>query len=326
MPLLEVDNLTVEIDVGDTSGQALDGVNFELEAGEVLGIVGESGSGKSLTALSLQRLLPAACHITAGSVRFNGTNLFSLSEVEMRRIRGAKIAQIFQDPLTSLNPVFTIGSQIGEMLRIHSDLGAAEIRARVIEALKQVEIPSAERRIDLYPHELSGGMRQRVMIAMALICHPPLLIADEPTTALDVTIQSQILRLFKNLQQQQKMASIFISHDLGVISQIADKLAVMYAGRFVEQGALRDVLANPAHPYTKALLLSIPAFNFEAERLPVIRGSVPPLTQLPSGCRFRTRCDFNLEACTAMPRGFSVNLTPTHFSSCIRTAELVRHE
>jgi peptide/nickel transport system ATP-binding protein len=324
MPLLEVDNLTVMVDVAGRPGQALDGISFKLEAGEVLGIVGESGSGKSLTALAIQRLLPAACRVTAGNVRFDGTNLLSLPEGAMRSIRGAKIAQIFQDPLTSLNPVFTIGSQIGEMLRIHSDLGATEVRPKVIDALKQVEIPNPERRIDQYPHELSGGMRQRAMIAMALICHPPLLIADEPTTALDVTIQSQILRLIKTLQQQKKMASIFISHDLGVISQVADKLAVMYAGKIVEQGAVRDVLTNPGHPYTKALLLSIPAFNVEAERLPVIRGSVPPITQVPTGCRFRTRCDFTLDSCATMPRDFSVNMAPTHTSACIRSAELAR--
>jgi oligopeptide/dipeptide ABC transporter ATP-binding protein len=325
MPLLEVENLTVAIKVGGIHGQALDGVSFNVNAGEVLGIAGESGSGKSLTALAIQRLLPSACRMTSGSIRFEGTDLSSLSEAQMRGIRGAKLAQIFQDPLTSLNPVFTIGSQIGEMLRIHTDLDAAKIKSRVVEALKQVEVPYPELRMHQYPHELSGGMRQRVMIAMALICRPLLLIADEPTTALDVTIQSQILRLLSNLQQQHRMATIFISHDLGVISQVADRLVVMYAGKIVEQGAVSDVLANPSHPYTRALLLSIPAFNFEAERLPVIRGSVPPITQLPSGCHFRSRCELELDACAAMPRDFSVTVAPEHSSACIRTIEFARH-
>ena len=323
MPLLDVRDLGVAFDIGGQIGQALGGVSFSLDAGEVLGVVGESGSGKSLTALSIQRLLPAAARITSGSISFEGRDLLALSDDEMRSVRGARIAQIFQDPLTSLNPVFTIGSQIGEMLSIHTDLGRDAIRTRVIEALREVEIPDPERRIDQYPHELSGGMRQRVMIAMALICRPLLLIADEPTTALDVTIQSQILRLLKNLQQQHRMATIFITHDLGVVSQFADRLAVMYAGKIVEQGAVQDVLSRPRHPYTKALLLSIPAFNIDAKRLPVIRGNVPPIAQLPSGCHFRTRCDFEIDGCASLPAHFEVAVGEGHVSACLRTQEAV---
>jgi oligopeptide/dipeptide ABC transporter ATP-binding protein len=325
MPLLEIDNLGIAFDVDGVEARAIEGVNIGLEAGEVLGLVGESGSGKSLTALSVQRLLPAAARVVSGAIRFEGRDLLKLSDDEMRDIRGARIAQIFQDPLTSLNPVFTIGSQIGEMLKIHTGMVAADVRTKVVDALREVEIPEPERRIDQYPHELSGGMRQRVMIAMALICRPALLIADEPTTALDVTIQAQILRLLKRLQGERRMATLFITHDLGVISQFADRLAVMYAGKIVEQGPAREVLAHPSHPYTKALLLSIPAFNVDARRLPVIRGAVPPITRMPSGCHFRTRCDYEVEACAAMAPDFGVDVAPGHASACVRTTELHLH-
>jgi oligopeptide/dipeptide ABC transporter ATP-binding protein len=318
MHLLEVERVEVTVHTGGRILKALDGISFSVDAGEVLGIVGESGSGKSMTALAILRLLPSVCRVSGGTVRFDGKNLLDLSSEEMRQIRGAKLSVIFQDPLSALNPVFTVGNQVGEALRVHQGLGRAATRTRVLDLLDIVGLPDPAHRIDQYPHELSGGMRQRVAIAMALACQPKLLIADEPTTALDVTVQAQILRLLRRLQRQFGMAIIFISHDLGVIAQFADRLAVMYAGQIVEQGPVRDVLDRPSHPYTQALLQSIPALTPDGERLPMIRGTVPALSELPSGCHFRVRCDYERPPCATMPCGFITTVPPSQLSACIR--------
>jgi peptide/nickel transport system ATP-binding protein len=282
---------------------AVDDVSFSIPPGGTLGVVGESGCGKSVTALSIMRLVPEPPgKVVGGEVRFKGQDLLALPEGEMRRIRGNKLSMIFQEPMTSLNPVYTVGEQIGETVRLHQGLDRRQARERAVEMLRQVGIPAPEQRVDAYPHQLSGGMRQRVMIAMALACNPELVIADEPTTALDVTIQAQILDLLKRLQAGRGMAVMLITHDLGVVAESCDAVVVMYAGRVVEQAPVRALFSRPAHPYTAGLLRSIPSFHaVEAgegrQRLKTIPGMVPSLRRLPVGCRFRERCDRALEVC-----------------------------
>jgi oligopeptide transport system ATP-binding protein len=293
-PLLEVRNLEVQFKTQDGLVKAVNNVSFHLERGETLGIVGESGSGKSVTSLALMRLIPnPPGKIANGQIMFDGENLLENTEEEMRHIRGNRIAMIFQDPMTSLNPVLTIGRQITESLELHMKLSGREARNRAVELLKMVGIPAAERRLDDYPHQFSGGMRQRVMIAMGLSCNPELLIADEPTTALDVTIQAQILELINRLKSETGTAVIIITHDLGVVAGMADRVAVMYAGRIVEEGPTEQIFINPRMPYTIGLLRSIPRLDEgRAQRLTPIRGLPPDLINLPEMCPFSPRCDY----------------------------------
>jgi phosphonate C-P lyase system protein PhnK len=278
----------------------VEGVSFDLAPGEILGVVGESGSGKSVTALSIMRLIPSPGRVT-GRIDFAGQDLMALPEPRMREIRGRDIAMIFQEPMTSLNPVFTCGDQVMEALVHHRGLDRAGARAEALKLLKLVEIPSAERRLDDYPHQLSGGMRQRVMIAMALACRPKLLLADEPTTALDATIQAQILDLLRGLQRELGMAVVLITHDLGVVSEVAHRVLVMYAGRVVETSPAAKVFARPLHPYTEGLLASIPRLEGPIERLDAIPGQVPTPDAMPAGCRFAPRCRYAEPACAASP-------------------------
>ena len=299
--LLEVRDLVIGFDTDEWLVRAIDGVSFSVPEGTTLGVVGESGCGKSVTALSILRLLPSPPgRVLGGEVRFDGRDLLTLAERAMRDIRGNEISMIFQEPMTSLNPVYTVGRQIAEVLRLHRGLGRKEARARAIEALSLVGIPAPEQRIDAYPHTLSGGMRQRVMIAMALACEPRLLIADEPTTALDVTIQAQILDLLRSLQRELGMSVMFITHDLGVVAELASEVVVMYAGKVVERASTTQLFAAPRHPYTRGLLRSLPgavAGGAHRRRLATIPGMVPKLTELPSGCRFRDRCDVAIPRC-----------------------------
>jgi oligopeptide/dipeptide ABC transporter ATP-binding protein len=293
--MLEVSHLTTVFDLPSGAVSAVDDVSFEVRAGETLGLVGESGSGKSVTAMSILRLVQPPGRIAAGSIRFRGRDLLALSQSEMRAVRGAEIALIFQEPMTALNPVFTVGDQIVETLLVHRQVERRAARARAIELLEAVRIPQAAARIRDYPHQLSGGMRQRVLIAMALACQPALIIADEPTTALDVTIQAQILDLLRDMKSAFNLALLLITHDLGVIAEIADRVAVMYAGRIVEQGPVRSVLRQPQHPYTRGLLASMP--GLAGGRLKAIDGSVPQLSALPSGCAFHPRCPDRFAPC-----------------------------
>jgi len=297
---------------------AVDGVDLSVARGRTLGIVGESGCGKSVLSLSVMRLVAHPGRIAAGRVLLEGRDLLQLPAAEMRAIRGSRIAMIFQEPMTSLNPVLTVGFQIIEAMRAHDPrASAAELRERAIEALARVRIPDPKRRFAEYPHELSGGMRQRVMIAMALACRPKLLIADEPTTALDVTVQAQILDLLRDLQQETGMAIILITHDLGVVAEMADEVAVMYAGRVVERGSAQAIFDDPMHPYTIGLLGSIPRLDEERETLLAIEGSVPSPFALPKGCRFAPRCPFAVEACRAAPPPLC-EITPGHEAACLR--------
>jgi peptide/nickel transport system ATP-binding protein len=301
--LLEVHDLRVGFETRAGLVQAVDGVSFELQPRSVLGIVGESGCGKSVTAHALMGLRRSGRGIVCtGNVRLGGRELLRLSERELREIRGREIAMVFQDPMTSLNPVQRVGTQIAEMLVLHSDLSKQAIRQRCIELLAEVGIPRASERLDDYPHQFSGGMRQRVMIAMALACNPSILIADEPTTALDVTIQAQIIDLLDRLRDVHGSAIILITHDLGVVADIADEILVMYAGRTVEQGDKRSVFNDPQHPYTWGLLSSIPRVDqVRPRRLPSIRGAPPSLIDLPVGCKFRPRCEHAFERCVQEP-------------------------
>ena len=294
-PLLEVHNLKTYFFTEDGTVKAVDGVDFEVYPGEVLGLVGESGCGKSVTSLSIMRLIGQPGRMVAGEINFDGKDLCKLSEEEMTHMRGNRISMIFQQPQSALNPVFKVGFQIAEVLEIHQNLDRKAALQRAVALLQLVGIPDADCRAECYPHELSGGMAQRVMIAMALACEPELLIADEPTTALDVTIQAQIMDLLQELRAKVGAAIILITHDLGVISELAERVAVMYAGRIVEQADVRSLFAQPMHPYTIGLLDSIPVLGKIKDRLDVIPGSVPNLVNLPAGCRFAPRCRARLE-------------------------------
>jgi len=299
-PLLSIEDLKTWFYTDDGIARAVDGVSYSIRPGETLGVVGESGCGKSVTAMSVLQLVPTPPgKYVGGEILFKGENLLEKSEAEMRKIRGKEISVIFQEPMTSLNPVFRVGDQIGESLRLHEGMTKAEARERSIELLKQVGIPSPEQRIDEYPHQLSGGMKQRVMIAIALACNPSLLIADEPTTALDVTIQAQILELLRDLQREKGMAILMITHDLGVVAENADHVVVMYAGKVVESAPVEELFENPKHPYTVGLFRSLPRLEQENERLEVIEGNVPNPLQFPSGCKFRPRCKHASETCAA---------------------------
>jgi oligopeptide/dipeptide ABC transporter ATP-binding protein len=306
--LLRVEGLRTSFQTETGTLRAVDGVDLKLRRGRTLGVVGESGSGKSVTALSIMRLVdPPGWVDRESTIVFDGRDLGSLSEHQMEAVRGNDISMIFQEPMTSLNPVFKIGDQITEAIRVHERVGARAALDRAVEMLELVGIPEARRRVRDYPHQLSGGMRQRVMIAMALSCSPKLLIADEPTTALDVTIQAQILELMKDLRDRLEMSIMLITHDLGVVAEMADDVVVMYAGRVVERGPVVNVFASPQHPYTEALLHSIPMLGMtQAEPLKVIRGTVPSPLEWPTGCRFRPRCDYAYAKCVEDPPLFEV--------------------
>jgi len=314
--LLRVEDLKTYFFTHEGTVKAVDGVSFTLNKGETLGLVGESGCGKSVTALSIMRLVQSPPgRIVGGKIIFEGKNLLELTEKEMRKIRGKKISMIFQEPMTSLDPMFTIGSEIMEVLALHQDLKKEDARKKAIESLKTVRFPDPEKRIDDYPHELSGGMRQRAMIAMALSCNPALLIADEPTTALDVTIQAQILRLIDDLRKELDTSVILITHDLGVIAKTCDNVALMYAGYVMEYTDVHTFFQDPLHPYAKALMKSIPRLDADTERLKIIEGLVPNLLDLPSGCPFHPRCEFCFELCPKkLPELLQVG--PQHWVRC----------
>jgi oligopeptide/dipeptide ABC transporter ATP-binding protein len=336
LPLLRVRDLVTSFRTERGVLRAVDEVSFEVPEGATLGIVGESGCGKSVTALSILRLIPhPQGAIERGSIELRGKDILRLSEREMQEIRGNEISMIFQEPMTSLNPVYTVGAQIIEAIRLHQKKSRREARARAIEMLQLVGIPAPETNVDAYPHELSGGMRQRVMIAMALACEPSLLIADEPTTALDVTIQAQILELIAKLRDKLGMSVVLITHDLGVIAEVASHVVVMYAGRVVECAPVGDVFEHPGHPYTRGLLRSLPSFDPTAAeepqrgmydhrpRLPVIEGIVPDLMAMPPGCRFADRCPMVIGACRqAEPSLGPVRGDPRHLARCIRADEV----
>lgn len=296
-PLLAVRGLRTEFQSRDKTIPAVDDVSFDVARGECLGVVGESGSGKSVTALSIMGLIQAPGKIVAGEIRLDGQDLVGLSPREMQKIRGNKIAMIFQEPMTSLNPVFTVGNQIEEALYSHQKLTRLQARRRAAEMLELVGIPDPEERLNTYPHQMSGGMRQRVMIAMALCCKPQLLIADEPTTALDVTIQAQILELISGLRKETGTSVMLITHDLGVVAELADRVMVMYAGRVVEKADVLTLFDRPGHPYTEGLLRSVPRIDDERHRLEAIEGMVPNLQHPPPGCRFEPRCPYSQEIC-----------------------------
>jgi len=315
-PLLDVENLSIRF-AGQGGDAFVDGMTFRLEAGQTLCVVGESGCGKSLTALALMGLLPRPPFApVTGQARFRGRDLLAMDAGELGRVRGDDIAMIFQEPMTSLNPALTVGEQIAEAVRRHKGGSRKAARARAVEMLRKVRIPAPEKRLDEYPHQLSGGMRQRAMIAMALANDPALLIADEPTTALDVTIQAQILDLMRGLQDETGAALIMITHDLGVVAEMADQVAVMYAGRIVETGPVRAIFEDPQHPYTIGLMSSMPSLGEGGDRLVTIPGVVPPPTALPAGCRFAPRCPFRIPACEARPPDRQV--APSHSVACIR--------
>ena len=326
--ILDIEDLYIEFDSPDGLVKAVDGLSYFVREGETLGVVGESGCGKSVTALSVLRLIPnPPGRISGGSIRFQGRSLLELPEIELESIRGNDISMIFQEPMTSLNPLYTVGKQISEALILHQGLSKREAMDQATEMLRRVSIPEPEARINSYPHQLSGGMRQRVMIAMAICCSPKVLIADEPTTALDVTIQAQILDLIRDLQRTNGTAIVLITHDMGVVAENADRVVVMYAGRKVEEAEVDELFDNPGHPYTKGLLGSIPNLEEvahvegERPRLSEISGMVPSLTDLPSGCAFAPRCAFAADKCReAYPR--LEEMRPGHWISCWRFEEL----
>ena len=319
-PVLKVENLRTYFRTRWGEVKAVDGVNFELRKGETLGIVGESGSGKSVTMLSMMRLIPMPPgRIVEGTITLDGEDLLQLSESEMSKVRGSKIALIIQDPMTSLNPVLSIGNQVTEAIRIHQDIPKRSVMEKALEVLRKVNIPAAESRVRDYPHQMSGGMRQRVVGAIGISCQPLVLIADEPTTSLDVTIQAQYLKLLRDLQQESGLSLIFITHDFGIVAKMCDRVAVMYAGKIVEMGTVRDIFNQPSHPYTEALLASVPKMEEDVDRLYAIEGQPPLLHDLPVGCAFADRCPYVMDRCREeYPPEFPV--AEGHYSACWRLA------
>ncbi|HUJ79197.1 MAG TPA: ABC transporter ATP-binding protein [Nitrospiria bacterium] len=315
--LLSIDHLATYIETADGVVKAVNDVSLTVPPGRVLGLVGESGCGKTMTALSVMRIVPPPGRITGGAIRFQGVDLLALTEREMQRVRGRRIAMIFQEPMTALNPVLTVGEQIAEMLRYHLGMNRGDARSRAIELMRQVGVPSPDERYRAYPHQLSGGLRQRIMIAMAISCDPALIFADEPTTALDVTIQAQILDLLRRLQRELHLSVVLISHDLGVIAQMADEVAVMYAGRIVERAPTARLFGEPLHPYTQGLMHSLPrrAPRDRQLRLTAIPGSVPRLQQLPAGCAFHPRCPVAISRCSTEEPALKP-LAPGHDARC----------
>ncbi|MDP3516407.1 MAG: ABC transporter ATP-binding protein [Pseudohongiella sp.] len=322
-PILQIKNLITEFETDEGRVRAVDDVTFSVNAGETLGIVGESGCGKSVTAQSIMRLLPQPMgQIVGGQILFQGQDLVSMTLEQMHKIRGAKIGMVFQEPMTALNPVHTIGRQLAEVMLLHKKITKQEALRLSVEMLDKVGIPSPDIRMGEYPHQLSGGMRQRVVIAMALACQPQLLIADEPTTALDVTIQAQILELIAQLQRDMGMAVILITHDLGVIAETSQDVVVMYAGKVAEKGTVTDVFDKPSHPYTRGLLASIPRLDTPPKaRLAIIPGMVPGLLDLPEGCRFENRCAFRTDQCVLAQPPIE-NISATHQLACVRWRDL----
>lgn len=317
-PILQVKNLKTRLKLGNEIITIVENLSFDLHHGKTLALVGESGCGKSMTALSLMRILPNPPALPPmGEVIYKGQNLLSISEKEMRKIRGAKIAMIFQDPMSSLNPVYTIGSQLAEVAELHLGLYGDEAMHVVCQTLAEVGITNPEKRINDYPHQLSGGLKQRVMIAMALMCEPDVLIADEPTTALDVTIQAQVLKLIRRLQEKKGMALLLITHDMGVVAEMADEVIVMYTAQCIERGAVLEIFDHRAHPYTMGLFDSRPSVQMKKGKLTSIRGTVPPLNHLPSGCRFHPRCPFAMPKCKkGTVEDFVIDGRPTHKAKC----------
>ena len=300
-PILQVRDLHTHFRTGDGVVKAVDGVSFDVGSGASVGIVGESGSGKSVTSLSIMRLIDPPGYIEAGEIIFKGQNLLTLSEEAMRRIRGDSITMVFQEPMTALNPVYTVGDQVAEVIQVHRDVSRRAAMERAVELFKMVGIPAAERRVHDYPHNMSGGMRQRVVIAMALANEPDLLILDEPTTALDVTIQAQILELVKKLRKDMNTGVLLITHDIGVIAEMSEEVIVMYGGKIMERADVVQLIKDPKHPYTKGLLTSIPSLGMKNQRLNVIAGTVPSPLNMPSGCPFAPRCPSVMDICTTMP-------------------------
>ncbi len=318
-PLLEVSDLHVEFRTGYGVAKAVNGANFWLSPGETLAILGESGCGKSVTAQAIMGILDTPPgYVTQGQIKYRGVDLLKMSENDRRKVRANRIAMIFQDALSALNPVYTVGFQLGELFRKHRGMSRGDAKKRAIDLLDQVKIPAAKARIDDYPHQFSGGMRQRVMIAMALALDPEVLIADEPTTALDVTVQAQIMGLLADLQRQRNMGLILITHDMGVVADVADRISVMYAGKVVEEAPVYDIYARPAHPYTRALLESIPRLDMKGQQLSVIRGLPPALTDVPKGCAFNPRCAYARDACRQdpAPPAYQVSHQPHRTARC----------
>jgi oligopeptide transport system ATP-binding protein len=324
--LLEVDQLQVEFRTRDGVAKAINGVSFDLREGETLAILGESGSGKSVTAQAIMGILDTPpAYITGGEVRYCGQDILQLSDEERRLVRGPEISMVFQDALSALNPVFPVGWQIGEMFRKHRGMNRSDSKAEAIRLMERVQIPGAAQRVKAYPHQFSGGMRQRIMIAMAIALDPAVLIADEPTTALDVTVQAQIMQLLADLQQERKMGLILITHDLGVVADVADRIAVMYAGRVVEQANAFELYAQPGHPYTKGLLESIPRLDQKGETLSAIGGLPPNLTNIPPGCPFNPRCHYAQDICRVDPPPPLRDVAPARLAACHFSELLLAH-
>ncbi|MGG1659376.1 ABC transporter ATP-binding protein [Brevibacillus sp. NRS-1366] len=301
-PILQIEDLRISFRGEDGDFHPVSGINFRVHAGETLGIVGESGCGKSVTSLAIMGLLPKGIgRVSGGRILFQDKCITDMSQIDLQKIRGNEIAMIFQEPMTSLNPVYTIGEQLGEQIRLHLRLGKREARQKAVDMLRVVGIPRAEEIVKEYPHQLSGGMRQRVMIAMAMSCDPKVLIADEPTTALDVTIQAQILDLMRELKEEKGTSIVFITHDLGVVAEMCDRVLVMYAGQVIEEATVKELFHNPQHPYTKGLIASIPSLDQQQRRLNSIRGTVPHPSAMPTGCRFASRCDHVRDTCKEIP-------------------------
>jgi len=320
--LMEIENLKTYFYTWAGVVKAVDGVSLKVREGETLGLVGESGSGKSVTALSMLRIVPRPGKVVGGRIIYKGEDLLEKNESEMQKFRGKEVSYIFQDPSTSLNPVFTIASQLIEVIRQHQNVTKQEALEKALELFRLVEIPDPDIKIWNYPHQLSGGMKQRIAVARALSCEPSLLLADEPTTALDVTVQAQILDLLKNLKQKLGMAMVLITHDMGVVADVADRITVLYAGRVCESAPTRTIFYKPMHPYTRALLEAVPSLALKREKLKVIGGSIPNLIEVPSGCRFHPRCDFAKQGVCSMELPELVEIEPEHYVACLRAREI----